>query len=290
MGPGILHALAMADASTAVRASRLERHLEVAVIVAAIVTIPVIIAQELDVRGWAISVLDWAIWVVFAADLATGLTLAVRRGQRPYLRRRWLNFAVVVLTLPVLPELLKTLRLVRLVRVARVLRVLLVEARALRALRSVFTRRGFAYVAGIAGLLIVTGGALMAVVEPETVRGGMWDGIWWAIVTASTVGYGDIAPESLGGRILATLLILAGIGVVGTLAASVAAYFVGEDESARLREVEERLRSIESLLRELRTSRPGDRSGGHGAPARDHASGARFAAPQDRATDGSHST
>lgn len=46
----------MADASTAVRASRLERHLEVAVIVAAIVTIPVIIAQELDVRGWAISV------------------------------------------------------------------------------------------------------------------------------------------------------------------------------------------------------------------------------------------
>lgn len=74
----------------------------------------------------------------------------------------------------------------------------------------------------------------MAVIEPGTVQGGLWAASG-AIVTASTVGYGDIAPASPQGRIVATLLVLVGIGVVGTLAASIAAYFVGQDEADRLR-------------------------------------------------------
>ena len=46
--------------------------------------------------------------------------------------------------------------------------------------------------------------------------GSVYDGLWWAVVTLTTVGYGDIQPVTAGGRILATVAMFAGIGVIGS--------------------------------------------------------------------------
>ncbi|MDW7674675.1 MAG: potassium channel family protein [Bacillota bacterium] len=56
------------------------------------------------------------------------------------------------------------------------------------------------------------------------------DALWWTIVTATTVGYGDISPESLGGRIIAVVLMLAGIGTIGMITGAIATYFLGSKE------------------------------------------------------------
>jgi voltage-gated potassium channel len=87
--------------------------------------------------------------------------------------------------------------------------------------------------------------------EPQTVKGGFADGVWWAIVTASTVGYGDIAPTTVGGRLIAVMLMLSGVGLVSTLAASITAYFVGHEENVALIELNEKTTRIENLLRSL---------------------------------------
>ena len=52
------------------------------------------------------------------------------------------------------------------------------------------------------------------------------DGLWWAVTTVTTVGYGDRYPTTTEGRFLAVLLMIMGISLVGVITASVAAWFV----------------------------------------------------------------
>ena len=52
------------------------------------------------------------------------------------------------------------------------------------------------------------------------------DALWWSIVTMTTVGYGDISPETTGGRIVGFIVMLMGIGFLGLLTATIASAFI----------------------------------------------------------------
>ena len=88
------------------------------------------------------------------------------------------------------------------------------------------------------------------------------DALWWAVVTVTTVGYGDRFPLTEGGRAVAVILMLVGIGLIGVLTATVASFFVAEhtdankdllkasheDLGARLDEIDSRLARMEAAL------------------------------------------
>jgi voltage-gated potassium channel len=135
-------------------------------------------------------------------------------------------------------------------------------ARLVTALKATVGRRGFLYVLALFVLLLVMAGAIMSLVEPQTVKGNMWDGMWWAVVTATTVGYGDISPATPAGRLVAVALMLFGIGLTATLAASVAAYFVNQDSGSDMAEVVARLDRVERLLLDQRSGQQEALSGG----------------------------
>lgn len=88
------------------------------------------------------------------------------------------------------------------------------------------------------------------------------DALWWAIVTVTTVGYGDRYPVTEGGRAVAVILMLLGIGLIGVLTATVASVFVKEHTDAskeefrkghadlgqQLAEISQRLADVERRL------------------------------------------
>ena len=72
-------------------------------------------------------------------------------------------------------------------------------------------------------LVLVGGSALLSYLEKDLT---FFNAMWWSIVTMTTVGYGDISPATLGGRIVATVVMLSGIGLLGLVTATIAGIFI----------------------------------------------------------------
>lgn len=218
-----------------------QRALGFSVIAAAVGTVPITGLQISGHESVWVMAIDWILWAVFAADLFAG----VPYGSNPRFHRI-LGAVIVVTSFPLLPDLLAATRLVRLARLVRVIRVLAVIGRATPALRATIGRTGFLYVAGLVLFVAITGAGVLAIVEPGTA--GFWDALWWALVTTTTVGYGDIAPVSVAGRAIAVVLMILGIGLISSLSASIAAHFIKTDSSERLGRIEARLERLEQAL------------------------------------------
>jgi voltage-gated potassium channel len=207
------------DNPATARAERMARRLQTPMIVAALLAIPTIVVQESDFgQGLEILalVLDWAIWAVFAANLV--IMLALVPDRKRWLIQHPIDVLIVVLTPPFLPA---TLKLARLLPIVRLVWLVVVANR----LRSIFSLEGLRYAALVVFTIVVGGGAIFVAVERDQDL-SIWDGLWWAAETVTTVAYGDIYPTTALGRIVATVVMTAGIGFVALLTGALAQRFL----------------------------------------------------------------
>jgi voltage-gated potassium channel len=176
--------------------------------------------------------LNWAIWLAFVAEVVIMLRVVPDRGR--WLRDHPLDLAIVIFTPPFLPASLQAARVFRLLRLLRL-------AKAGVLARRVFSTEGVRDAAVLTLLAVFGNGVAFAGAEKEE-HLSAWDGVWWAITTVTTVGYGDpdVSVTTDGGRIIAIFLMVTGIGFVAVMTAAAAERFVRSgpaEEQAR----EERL-------------------------------------------------
>jgi voltage-gated potassium channel len=96
--------------------------------------------------------------------------------------------------------------------------------------------------------LTLAGAMAFRIVEPYSTN-SFFEAIWWSLVTLSTVGYGDVMPRTPDGRIVAMVLIVAGIGVFGYAAGFVAQLFSDPEEDEILQRVKAIQEQVELLAR-----------------------------------------
>jgi voltage-gated potassium channel len=121
-------------------------------------------------------------------------------------------------------------------------------------------------IAAFWGVAVVVFGVLERIVDPKTFH-SVWQGMWWAMQTVTTVGYGDIIPDQTAGKVIAGFLMLGGLSLLAVVTAAITSAFVaraqasgrlaGEDAvTQKLDQLAAELQEVKAEVRRLSESRP----------------------------------
>jgi voltage-gated potassium channel len=173
------------------------------------------------------AVIDYLVWALFALEYLIKLFVSPSRAH--YFKTHILDLLIVAV------PFFRPMRVARLARLGRLARVGVVLSRGIGRAKGVMSHRGLHFVL-LAVVMIVFACAGLATVAEHSAHNGnianFGQGLWWAVVTVTTVGYGDHYPVTAFGQGIAVVLMLVGIGLIGVLTATVASYFVGQDLEA----------------------------------------------------------
>ena len=178
--------------------------------------------------GWLVRIanlVSWLVWLAFAVDYVVRLYLSPDRGD--FVRNHKLDLLMV---------LLPFLRMVRVVLILR------------KSVGRISTEQIASSLLLLAAGLVSLGALTVWRLEyqaPDATITTIGRAFWWAMVTTTTVGYGDEYPVTPAGRVVAVGVMLVGIGLIGTVSATVASWFV-----ARKRENDDAVNDAAAAVQE----------------------------------------
>jgi voltage-gated potassium channel len=203
-------------------------------------TVPIVAPHFGHGVVWTCWATEWAVWAAFALDYGVRLVVAPHRWA--FVRSHKIDLIAVLL------PMVQPLRLLRLVST-----LLLVGQRARMASQVRLTT----YVIGAVVGLTMFGSLAVLSVERNAPNGNiktLSDALWWSFATMTTVGYGDLAPVTGLGRLLAVGLMLSGIALLGVVTANIAAWFIARFDADDAAEAKQTA-AIEALTAEVRALR-----------------------------------
>jgi voltage-gated potassium channel len=214
--------------------SRRQALVDVAMMVLAVLSLGLVLWVELEGINWQdprfqwVAAVDLGIVLIFLGDFLYGLARA--KDRKAFWRSRWYELPGLV---PLYAEAFSWLRLAQLLRLTRVLRLLRAVA-AFRRIKSITFLDVLLNRSKLGHVLLVSAGVVLSMAtvvwmlerhhNPNLTQ--FSDALWWAIVTSTTVGYGDITPQSGLARLFATVLMLLGIGLIGVVASTLSASII----------------------------------------------------------------
>lgn len=176
--------------------------------------------------------IDIAFIIFFSLEYAIRLWKA--NDKKQFVKQNWLD---LVALLPIVSEF-RFARLFRLVRLVRLMK-------ASPFLWKVFTSKELRGIFLFASIIIFWSAAAVMIVERgnNSAIKSYWDALWWTMVTTTTVGYGDIAPHTAGGRIIAIFLMVMGLSVFGLITANLTSQWKSFIQSSEEKKFENKVRS-----------------------------------------------
>jgi len=236
---------------------KVEQFFQVPVMVSVLMLIPVLVIEytQQNLNSLAIY-LNWGIWLVFLLEYTVLLYFV--EDKIDFIKTHKLELFIIIFSFPIVPEglassgFLRFARLPRLLNSLRFFRLAALLGRFGTTVKSIFNSKGLRFIVYTTIGLVLFFGFLFYISEPHVEKYS--DGLWWALVTITTVGYGDITPISTLGRIIAGALMVMGIGFIATITAAVSSYFISSfnDNEVTINDLGEKLDKIEKELNILK--------------------------------------
>lgn len=180
--------------------------------------------------------LDWGIWFIFVLDYV--IRLIQSENKWTYIKQHPFELIAII-------PFDSIFRAARIVRLFRIVRLIGIGSRYLTPVYNLLKTNGLDKLLIVALILLFIIPIPIVLLEPSI--NTFADALWWAVVTTTTVGYGDISPETPIGRILAVVLMLVGIGIIGTLTSSITSFFDKQETINSKKQLLEILKTIEEI-------------------------------------------
>jgi voltage-gated potassium channel len=179
---------------------------------------------------------DRVIWSVFVIDYVVRLLRS---------ENKWTFVKTHPLELVAIIPFDSIFRAARFVRIFRVIRLFGIGSRFLKPVYSILKTNGLDKLLMVAVVLLFIVPIPIVLIEPSI--NTFSDALWWAVVTTTTVGYGDISPTTPMGRVLAAVLMLVGIGIIGTFTSAITSYFSKKNGLTHDKQILGLIQSIEEI-------------------------------------------
>lgn len=179
------------------------------------------------------------IWSIFALELAVNLFNV--RDKLRYLHENWMSVLIVLVAFPLIDWggdwalIIRSLRLILFLRFV---------AGFFQNALTILRRNRFGQILLAFSFIIVGASGMFAYIEDRS----FIDGAWYAIVTITTVGYGDVVPTTDTGRIFGVVLILFGVVFFSLVSANIAAFLIGSDQRKSEADILEYMSQTEDRL------------------------------------------
>ncbi|MFT8726598.1 MAG: potassium channel family protein [Liquorilactobacillus ghanensis] len=220
---------------------------DIFIVLLALISIVLVIADfcnQININSVPYVYIDNGILIIFAVDYFTRLFLAKDK--------KYFFIHNIFDLLSIIPassfSIFRIARISRIARLFRLFRFVGLSGKLEKNIKKFLNTNGFIYLAITCLIILLVSAGMYSV--SENVSFG--ESLWWAIATATTVGYGDISPHTVIGKFAAVLLMFIGIGFIGMLTSSITTYFTQNNEESKEDEILKKLDELQKEIDELK--------------------------------------